>query len=286
MNKQLVYLESVIRQNLSEDNWLWLAGKAAQVQKGEKSSALPEAFSMISGKTGNKRIATGAIAQSAAGMAAGEIDIQDWTIDRLSRVWLIMQIDSSDKTAYLAKIKALFSGASMNEQVALYSALPVLAYPQEWKMRCAEGIRSNIGSVLDAIMYENPYPFHFLDEAAFNQMILKAFFTDKRVDRIIGMDQRANRELANILADYAHERWTAGRTVNPQLWRLTGKYINADNFSDMQRLWNQGSATEKKAALLACSQSEYEPARLLWESDGEIKNEIVNKKINWHNLGE
>jgi hypothetical protein len=54
----------------------------------------------------------------------------------------------------------------------------------------------------------------------------------------------------------------------------------------MQRLWNQGSETEKKAALLACSQSEYEPARLLWESDGEIKNEIVNKKINWHNLGE
>jgi len=70
------------------------------------------------------------------------------------------------------------------------------------------------------------------------------------------------------------------------LCRLTGKYINSDNFSDMQRLWNQGSATEKKAALLACSQSEYEPARLLWESDGEIKNEIVNKKINWHNLGE
>jgi hypothetical protein len=285
MNKQSSYLESVIRQNLSEANWLWLDGKAELVRKGENRSALPEAFARIPGKTGNEKIAPGTIRQTAANMKPGEIYIQDWPIDRLSRVWLLLQIDSSVKTDYLAKTGALFSGASMNEQVALYSALPVLAYPEEWKMRCAEGIRSNIGSVLEAVMYENAYPFFYLDEAAFNQMVLKAFFTDKNVDRIIGLDQRANRELANILADYAHERWAAGRTVNPQLWRLTGKYIDAGNFSDIERLWNTGNAMEKKAALLACSQADYEPARNLWESNGDIKKEIVNKKINWHNLG-
>jgi hypothetical protein len=195
-----------------------------------------------------------------------------------------MQIDPSDKNSYLAKTGSLFSGASMNELVALYSALPVLAYPLDWKMRCAEGIRSNIGTVLEAIMYENAYPFHFLDEANFNQMVLKAFFTEKNIDRIIGIDQRANGELAGILFDYAHERWAAGRTVNPQLWRLTGKYINNANFPDLQRLWNTGSETEKKAALLACSQSEYGPARLLWENSGDMKKGIAERSINWHNL--
>ena len=285
MNKQITYIESVIRQNLNEESWNWLTDKAGQVRKEKNASALHEAFALISKKTGNKKVETNTPAQTVTGMEPGEIYTRDWPIDRLSRVWLIMQIDPSDKKSYLAKTGNLFSGASMNELVALYSALPILAYPQDWKMRCAEGIRSNIGTVLEAIMYENAYPFHFLDEANFNQMVLKAFFTEKNVDRIIGIDQRANGELAHILFDYAHERWAAGRAVNPQLWRLTGRYINDANFPDLQRLWNNGSEKEKKAAVLACSQSEYEPARLLWEEGGDIKKEIAERRINWHNLG-
>ena len=89
----------------------------------------------------------------------------------------------------------------MNELVALYSALPVLAYPEIWKMRCAEGIRSNIGHVLESIMYNNPYPMQYLDEKAWNQLILKAFFTDKDINLIPGIDKRANAELARTRSD-------------------------------------------------------------------------------------
>ena len=63
----------------------------------------------------------------------------------------------------------------MNELVALYSALPLLAYPEAWVHRCTEGIRSNIGPVLEAIMIANPYPSENLSEAAWNQVVLKAF---------------------------------------------------------------------------------------------------------------
>lgn len=280
----MIYIESVIRQNVNEDLWLWLAEKAALVSKEKNTSALNETFSVISRKTGNKKLVLMPAARQTPDINPHALYIQEWTADRLCRVWLIMQIDSSDKTAYRAKTENLFSGASMNELVALYSALPVLAYGGEWKKRCSEGIRSNIGTVLEAIMYENAYPFNFLDEAAFNQMVLKAFFAEKNVDRIIGIDQRANQELAGVLIDYAHERWAAGRTVNPQLWRLTGKYINAGNFSDIQRLWNNGSEAEKKAALLACSQSDYGLARLLWENEGNLKKDIIEKRLSWHNL--
>src|SRR5699024_3254500 len=120
-------------------------------------------------------------------------------------------VDPADKDTYFRIIENLFLAAEMSELVALYSSLPLLAYPELWTKRCAEGIRSNIGSVLESIMYQNPYPAENLNQAAWNQLVLKAFFTDKAVNNIYGLEERANSELASILSDYAHERWAAHR---------------------------------------------------------------------------
>ena len=75
-------------------------------------------------------------------------------------------------------------------------------------------------------MCNNPYPAENLNEAAWNQMVLKAFFTEKPIDQIIGLDERANERLARTLSDYAHERWAAHRSVNPLLWRCVAPFIN------------------------------------------------------------
>jgi hypothetical protein len=161
--------------------------------------------------------------------------IDYWTVDRLSRVWFLIHYNSADKDKYFQLIENLFSTAEMNEQVALYSALPVLPYPQLWVKRCIEGIRSNIGTVLEAIMYDNPYPAENLEEPAWNQMVLKAFFTEKRVNKLYGLDKRANEELARILTDYAMERHSAGRTVDATLWYLVGKFVDQARLDDMKQ---------------------------------------------------
>jgi hypothetical protein len=62
-------------------------------------------------------------------------------------------------------------------------------YSEEWKLLCALGIRSNMGNVLEAIMYHNPYPAAYIEEPAWNQLIMKAFFTGKNVNNIIGLDK-------------------------------------------------------------------------------------------------
>jgi hypothetical protein len=198
-------MEQLIRERLPAATWEWLQQQAVLVRGEKGAAALNKTFSFIPRKTG-----------------------VEGAIDRICRVWLLMQVDSTDQSVYLEKIDNLFSGASMNEEVALYSALPVLAHPEEWQKRCAVGIRSNIGPVLEAIMYDNPYPAEQLAEPAWNQMILKAFFTDKDVRRIVGLDQRANPALAGMLFDYARERKAAGRGVDPQLWRLTEGFPEAD----------------------------------------------------------
>jgi len=198
-------MEQLMRERLPAATWEWLQQQAVLVREEKGATALNKTFSFIPRKTG-------------VGGA----------IDRICRVWLLMQVNSADESVYLEKIDNLFSGASMNEEVALYSALPVLAYPIEWQKRCAVGVRSNIGPVLEAIMYDNPYPSEHLAEPAWNQMVLKAFFTDKDVRRIVGLDQRANPSLAGMLFDYARERKAAGRGVDPELWRLTAPFPEAD----------------------------------------------------------
>jgi hypothetical protein len=198
-------MEHLIRERLPAATWEWLQEQAALVREEKGAAVLNRSFALIPRKTG-------------VGGA----------IDRICRIWLLMQVDPADQSVYLEKIDNLFSGASMNEEVALYSALPVLAHPGEWQKRCAVGIRSNIGPVLEAIMYDNPFPAEHLAEPAWNQMVLKAFFTDKDVRRIVGLDRRANPSLAGMLFDYARERKAAGRGVDPQLWRLTERFPEAD----------------------------------------------------------
>jgi hypothetical protein len=212
------------------------------------------------------------------------VQLQGWTINRLCRVWLVLHLDPTNSDTYIRTIESLFSAAEMNEQVALYSALPFLAYPMQWRRRCAEGIRSNIGDVLQAIMCGNPYPSENLEEGPWNQMVLKAFFTEKPVHLIVGLDERANKELARILRDYAHERWAAHRAVNPLLWRCVGPFIDAESYPDIKRIAASENSLEQEAAALACSTSSYPPARELLNQLGDQKAAIETGVLTWETV--
>jgi hypothetical protein len=274
-------LARVIRENTSAEAWEWLNEKGS---KAHDAAIFTSAFMQTPRKV-NRRILV--IKEEDAALVSGLTNgftVQGWTTDRLCRVWLLLQLDATDKERYTRQIENLFDVAEMNEQVALYSALPSLAYPQHWQNRCSEGIRSNIGDVLQAIMCRNPYPAAHLEEAAWNQMVLKAFFTEKRVKDIIGLDERSNPELANTLLDYAHERWAAHRSVNPQLWRCVGKFINDKNFPDIQRLFQSENETERAAAALACNDSSYVPAKMLLNENKQLKQAIENGILTWNTL--
>ncbi|MCD8740963.1 EboA domain-containing protein [Mucilaginibacter roseus] len=216
-------IAAIIQNNITADAWAWLS------RQGDIKSraAFNAAFAMMPRKTGKAEISiTPAQAQELDAIRKG-FNIDGWTADRLCRVYLLLSADASDGERYLDVVENLFLAAEMNELVALYSALPVLAYPDFLVKRCAEGIRSNIGSVLEAIMYNNPYPAEYLPEAAWNQLIMKAIFTEKRLDLITGLNHRNNQELARILMDFARERGAAGRTVVPELWHLASPFTDA-----------------------------------------------------------
>lgn len=139
-----------------------------------------------------------------------------WSIDGAARVLALLF--SAGNRAFADRFKDLRRTADMSELIALYRGLPLYPEPTKLEFEVGEGLRSNIKAVFEAIAHHNPYPRDHFDEHRWNHMILKALFVDSQLSPIIGLEERANPELARILVDYAQERWAAGRPVTDELW--------------------------------------------------------------------
>lgn len=276
-------LALAIKQYMPAESWTWLQDKVASV---DNKAQFNLTFAAIPRKTGKASIYLNNIQAIELKRLRSGFSIEGWTADRLCRVWLLLHVNASDKESYILTLEELFLTADMNEQAALYSALPLLAYPEQWQMRCAEGIRSNIGDVLQAIMCNNPYPAEHLEQPAWNQMVLKAFFTGKPVQQMVGLDERSNKELAHILSDYAHERWAAQRTVTPLLWRCVAPFVDEEIFPDIKRIAGSENNEERMAAVLVCRETEYPPAKDLLNNDPFLRLQADDPDLSWETLAQ
>lgn len=209
-----------------------------------------------------------------------------FTVVQAARVLLALSIPKENEERYLKILNTLFSTGEVSELIALYSALPLLPLPELLKARAAEGIRTSMTVVYDAVALNNPYPADYLDEDAWNQMVLKAVFMERPLDKIYGIDARANKLLARMLSDYAHERWAASRPVTPELWRPVGPFLDEHLLKDMERLLERGNKLERQAAALAIKSSTMLKARELLFSKPELKAGAEKNEFDWKTISE
>jgi hypothetical protein len=210
------------------------------------------------------------------------IDFKTWTLDKLVRAYFLTSLSDTDKEVYTKTLNTLFETAENNEAVALISSLPLLENPKAWLLRATDAVRTNIGVVFDAIAFENPYPKKYFSELAWNQLVLKCIFNDKPINRILGLDERANKDLATSISNLAHERWAAGRTIPSQAWRLVIDFLDESIFEDIKKLFDSENQNDKLAAFLVCQQSEFEPAKI--ELKKHVDLEEKTKAQTWSAL--
>jgi hypothetical protein len=206
------------------------------------------------------------------------------TIDRAVRILILLNMPNENETDYLKSIESLFDSADLGEQVVIYSALALLEYPEKLIPRCLEGIRSNMGEVFEAVANENPFPASYLSEEAFNQMVLKCLFVGKPLYKVENLHHRVNRNLSRMAFDYAHERWAAGRELNPEIWQLVEGFLEPENMKDMVRLSRSENELEKKAAAICCSQCQITEAEEIYAMS-EYKSKVDSGELNWFDIG-
>jgi len=220
-----------------------------------------------------------------AGKIRSGFSLQNWTSLQTARIILVLEALSEDSDKWLGDIEKLFESADIHEQEALYAALPIYPYQEKFTKRAAEGLRSNMTSVFDAIALNNPYPADYLVEQAWNQMVLKAIFMQRPLYQIIGIDQRLNGSLAKTLVDYVHERWSANRNVIPELWRFVTPFVDDEIVGLLDKVWQNGDDLEKYAVGLTCYYSENIAAKGLLDKYPEIRNKIEKGEISWEEIG-
>lgn len=257
--------------NPNDEQLAWLRKQHSELLNGAKQRTFFIAFSLVPRRLGKANLVLNNEDLKTATELYPGWQPQHWRVDQLARTLLVLSLIQGNPETYQSILDQLFSAADIDELVALYQALPLLPTPEKYQQRAAEGLRTNMSVVFNAVALNNPYPANYLSELAWNQMVLKAIFIDSPLYKMIGLDDRTNPKLSQMLLDYAHERWAASRTVTPELWRAMGAFTTDNMSEDLIKVLEHSDPKHQQAGAIACSRSNSEKIRSLLESRPELK---------------
>ncbi len=273
------FLYHLVQENANERTLSWLTQQQKKLRHNYADRTFYLAFGMAPRFTEKRVLSLSEAQQQAANQVREGFQPNGWSLSQLVRTYLLLLLPNDASSTYVAMLTQLLETAEVDEQVTIYAALPLLAHPEALVPLAVNGLRTNITRVFDAIALQNPFPADYLEEAAWNQMILKAVFMERPLYRIQGADERANPALTRMLVNFAHERWAAGRPVTPELWRFVVPYADGSHRADLERVIASENSWERAAGQLACSQSQSTELQSLRSSD-------TNNLFTWQQIGE
>jgi hypothetical protein len=281
----LILLTEWVHSRVAGPSSSWFDDRLAALRQDAIERDLVIALGLVPRKLGKGDLALSAEELDRARAARDGWDPRDWTIDQAARLALLLARGDQDAQGLHAQLEQLFGGADVGEQICLYRGLPL--YPEQplYLSRAREGARTNMRAVFEAVAHRNPYPAERFDENAWNHLVLKALFVGSALHPIIGLDRRANAELASMLRDYAHERWAAGRPVSHELWRCVGRFGGPQALADLERVAATGSEVERAAAALALADSgSADAGALLERAAPDAAKRIHRGELSWQAL--
>ncbi|MFE5814365.1 EboA domain-containing protein [Streptomyces sp. NPDC056479] len=135
---------------------------------------------------------------------------EHWSVDEAARAVLLTALPLRGPTL-AEEVTRLHRHGDPAEQRAVLRTLPLLDLGDLALPLVREALRGNDTTLIEAAL--GPYAAAHLPDAEYRQAVLKCVFCEIPLDRVSGLGTRADRELARMLADFAHERIVAGRDV-------------------------------------------------------------------------
>lgn len=232
----------------------WLQTQAEAVAAGDRRT-LYIAFARASRLIPREDLCLSAAEAATVKALVPGFETRDWTLDQTARAWLLLTAPADDAESHAALIEPLFRAADLRELVALCRSLPLLPHPAAYLPHAQEAVRSNMGSVFNAIALRNPYPAAHFTEPTWNQMILKALFVGVPLAQVTGLQARANPRLTRMLVAYARERRAAKRPVPSALWHASAPYLDHGDLDAVHRALESADGDERRAAAAAVAAS-------------------------------
>ena len=268
----------------SADGADWFRGTVRDVVHATNDRALGVAIGLASRRLGKADLALTADDKARAAALRPGFDPSDWSVDQLARVAFMVASHDGDDAAFAARFDAFCSSAGLNELIALCRGLPIYPGAALIEPRAREAVRSGMKPVFEAVAHNNPYPGEVFAEDPWNHMVVKALFICSSLWPIQELDRRANRRLARMLVDFAHERWAAGRPVSAELWRCVAPYADGDGIAALTRAWETGKSKDRLAIALALQRSAGAAVDLPFREEAVKLHARLADQIGWRDI--
>ena len=276
-------LIEIIEGHVDKESRNWLEEKINLMVSNQSSKDLYLTYSLIPSKVD---LVEGLKLSSGSSDLSKYLEVQKANIHQIARIYLLSKVLTADKEFFTPKVAKLIEVADTSELETFLKFLMLLPNPENYKAAAVEALRTNISTIFNAIAHNNSYPSQFFDDQQWNQMYLKTAFMQGDLSAILDIDKRANKDLTRIISDYAHERWAAGRDIDPYFWRPVSRFLDAALLKDMERLLNSQNPIENRAGALCCYNSKNNDARKLLNGHQKMLQQIENKKVSWETLKE
>ncbi|MEU0410589.1 EboA domain-containing protein [Streptomyces griseorubiginosus] len=186
---------------LPEQARAWLAD--ARIAVSDDASAVDGLFALAARRCGRDPL------------DAGE---GGWTVDDAVRALLLLALPlRGERLAVVATRLYRVGGAA--ERRAVLRSLSLLEQASDLGDRALplteDALRTNDPRLIAAALGD--YGARHLDAPAFRQAVLKCVFVGIPLAGVAGLDERADPELARMMADFATERRAAARPVPPDV---------------------------------------------------------------------
>lgn len=135
--------------------------------------------------------------------------VPGWRIDDAARLRLLTALPQRAE-ALAAEVRTIYHHGDGDEKRAVLLALPWLDVGTDCLDLLRDALRTNDTRLVAAAL--GPYARH-LDDLAWRQGVLKCVFLEIPLSVVDGLDERADAELARMLAALAEERHAAGRSM-------------------------------------------------------------------------
>ncbi|MBX2878618.1 MAG: 3-dehydroquinate synthase [Granulosicoccus sp.] len=281
-----LFLLKRLKRQLIPKQFSWLASRLERLHRNANDRDLFITLGMIPRKLGRDDLSISPkdiiAAQTAAGVAWNPYG---WSVDNEARCVVLGKLHSQQADRFEHVFNELCRSAELGESIAFYRCTAILPKSDATDLAIRAGLRTHIPAVFEAIAHGNPYPSLHFENSQWNQMILKALFINSTLWQIHGIDDRANEELAQMLCDYAHERWAAGRSVSPELWRCVGPFATPAMMTDLNHALKSAEPMESLAALMALLDCPHADHKQLQRNYPKLCEKINRGALGWERLG-
>jgi hypothetical protein len=212
-------LQAIVERRADPAARAWLGHAVAT---GGEGSELLECFTAASRRLGRTPLGIDGAEQGALDEAGVTWAIGAWGLDEAGRAALLLTAAGRRREPeFESLVWACYRQGDARERQAVVRALGLLPAPERFVTLAVDACRTHVQPLFEAIACENPYPAGYFPEPSFNQMVLKALHTGITLDRILGLRGRVTPELVRMADSYASERRAAGRSVPPDIARLS-----------------------------------------------------------------